>query len=328
MVGKETSDGVGPFTELSLFSGAGGGLLATKWLLGWRTVCYVEKEPYCQAVLEARIRDGLLDDAPIWDDVRTFDGRPWRGKVDCVSGGFPCQPFSYAGRMLADMDPRNCWPDTLRIVRQIRPGWVFLENVPGLLSARHGYFGRVLGGLAELGFDARWGVLSAAGSGAPHIRKRLWVVAYSERFCGERWRVAEDLAGEGRAIEGEAQERQRGGDAAVDSGAVVADAERNEQCEEPNGTAHGCKQPTPRRHDTSRFRNDVSDPSIAPQRPGRWKQRPGFGTGEWGSGSWFEVEPDVGRVVDGMAHRVAMLRALGNGQVPAVVARAWRELST
>src|SRR3990172_13273064 len=83
--------------ELALFAGAGGGLLASKWLLGWRTVCYVEWETYAVEVLKARIRDGWLDDAPIWDDAFTLDGRPWRGCVDIVTAGFPCQPFSIAG---------------------------------------------------------------------------------------------------------------------------------------------------------------------------------------------------------------------------------------
>lgn len=121
--------------ELSLFSGAGGGLLGTK-LLGWRPVCYVEKDPYCQRVLQARIRDGYLDDAPIWDDINTFDGRRWRGCVDIVTAGFPCQPFSMAGRRKGDSDERNLWPDTVRVIREVGPRVVLLENVAGLLTHR------------------------------------------------------------------------------------------------------------------------------------------------------------------------------------------------
>lgn len=171
--------------ELSLFSGAGGGLLASR-LLGWRTVCYVEREPYCQRVIRARIEDGLLDDAPIWDDVKTFDGRPWRGLVDVISAGFPCQPFSVAGKKRAADDDRNGWPDTIRIIREVRPAFAFLENVPGLLAASHGYFGTLLGALAESGYDAVWDCLSAASCGAPHIRDRLWVLAADSRRDGIR----------------------------------------------------------------------------------------------------------------------------------------------
>jgi DNA (cytosine-5)-methyltransferase 1 len=161
--------------ELSLFSGAGGGLLGTTHLLGWETVCYVEWDDYAAKVLQARIADGFLHDAPIWSNVRTFDAHAWRGCVDVISAGFPCQPFSGAGKMGAGLDERNGWPDTARIIRDIRPQYVYLENVAGLLAKSHGYFGTVLSELAALGYDVKWEVLSAADCGAPHRRDRLWI---------------------------------------------------------------------------------------------------------------------------------------------------------
>jgi DNA (cytosine-5)-methyltransferase 1 len=166
---------MGAFTELSLFSGGGGGLLATKHLLGWRTVCYVEKDKLCQAIIKARIADGYLDDAPIWDDVQTFDGRPWRGLVDVVTGGFPCQPYSRAGKKLGAEDERNMWPDTIRIIREVQPRWLLLENVSTLLS--YDYVKRIFADLSESGFDCRWQSLSAFEVGAPHLRERLWIVS-------------------------------------------------------------------------------------------------------------------------------------------------------
>jgi DNA (cytosine-5)-methyltransferase 1 len=166
--------------ELALFAGAGGGILGGK-LLGWRTVCAVEWEEYCIEVLLQRQRDGMLPVFPIWDDIQTFDGKPWREKVDVVSAGFPCQPFSIAnqtnGGCKGDMDERNMWPDTIRVIREVQPGWVLLENVPNLLT--HRYYGTILRDLAESGYDARWKVLSAAESGAPHKRDRIWVVAHA-----------------------------------------------------------------------------------------------------------------------------------------------------
>ena len=162
-----------PQTYISLFSGVGGGDLACQWLLGWQCVCYVEIDEYCQRVLRQRIADGLLDDAPIWDDAKTFDGRPWRGRVDCVTGGPPCQPFSLAGKREGESDERNLWPAAFECIRQIQPRCGLLENVPGLISC--GYFAAVLGTLADCGYDAEWGVLSAADVGAPHIRERLWI---------------------------------------------------------------------------------------------------------------------------------------------------------
>lgn len=169
--------------ELALFAGAGGGLLASHWLLGHRIVCHVENDPYCVEVIKARIRDGLLDDAPIWDDARTFDGRPWRGCVDIVSAGFPCQPFAQGGKRQGADDDRNVWPDTVRIIREIEPQWIFLENTSKLLSpfrtrGEEAYFNTILRDLARSGYDAEWGCLSASTLGANHKRRRLWIVAY------------------------------------------------------------------------------------------------------------------------------------------------------
>ena len=170
--------------ELALFAGAGGGLLATQHLLGWRTVCYVENGAYPIQILRARIRDGLLDNAPIWDNVRTFDGRPWRGVVDIVTAGFPCQPWATGGKGQGKNDSRNLWPDTIRIVGEVKPQWVFLENSPRLLHISHQrgrppYIQQIVGDLALLGYVGRWGCLSAASLGFEHKRQRLWIVAHA-----------------------------------------------------------------------------------------------------------------------------------------------------
>ena len=168
--------------ELALFSGAGGGILGGK-LLGWRTVCAVEWEPYPASVLCARQNDGLLENFPIWDDVQTFDGKPWRGIVDVISGGFPCQDISCAGKGAGITGKRSgMWTEFARIISEVRPQYVFVENSP-MLTARG--LGTVLGDLASMGFDAEWGVLSAADVGANHKRERIWILAYSVP-AGER----------------------------------------------------------------------------------------------------------------------------------------------
>lgn len=167
---------------LSLFTGIGGGDLGLQHLLGWKAMGYVEYEPYCQKVIRQRIKDGYLTQAPIFGDVRAFidDGfaESYQDLVDVVTGGFPCQPFSTAGKRAGADDPRNMWPQTLRVIQAARPAYAFLENVPGLLTS--GYFGTVLQGLAESGYNARWRCLSAAELGASHMRNRLWIVADSE----------------------------------------------------------------------------------------------------------------------------------------------------
>jgi DNA (cytosine-5)-methyltransferase 1 len=165
--------------ELALFAGAGGGILGGK-LLGWRTVCAVEWEPYPASVLCARQNDGLLPPFPIWDDVQTFDGRPWRGIVDVVSGGFPCQDISAAGKGAGiDGERSGMWGEMARIIHEVRPRFVFVENSPMLTSRG---LGRVLGDLAAMGFDARWGVLGADAVGFAHHRARIWVVANADGF--------------------------------------------------------------------------------------------------------------------------------------------------
>ena len=172
----------GTLNELSLFTGVGGGMLGGH-LTNFRTVAAVEFSEYCREILLRRQRDGLLPMFPIWDDIRSFDGRPFRGRIDVVTGGFPCQPFSTAGKGLGKDDPRNMWPDTARVIREVVPRWAFLENVPGLLN--HVYCKTIFSDLAEAGYDAEWGVLSASAIGAPHKRARLWILATRQEPVGD-----------------------------------------------------------------------------------------------------------------------------------------------
>jgi DNA (cytosine-5)-methyltransferase 1 len=167
--------------ELALFAGAGGGILGGK-LLGWRTVCAVEWEPYAASVLLARQNDGILPAFPIWDDVQTFDGKPWQGVVDVISGGFPCQDIASNGKGEGINGSRSgLWKEMARVIGEVRPKYVFVENSPML--TRRG-LGTVLGDLAKMGFNAEWGVVSAAEVGAHHKRSRIWIVANSNNSNG------------------------------------------------------------------------------------------------------------------------------------------------
>ena len=174
----------GELRELALFAGAGGGILGGK-LLGWRCVCAVEKDEYARSVLVRRQNEGHLEPFPIWDDVCTFDGRPWRGCVDVVSGGFPCQDISAAGKGAGIGGSRSgLWGEMARIVSEIRPRYVWVENSPLLVSRG---LGLVLAGLASLGYDARWGIVGADDAGAPHRRKRIWILAYNMANADSSW---------------------------------------------------------------------------------------------------------------------------------------------
>jgi DNA (cytosine-5)-methyltransferase 1 len=160
--------------ELHLFAGAGGGILGGM-LLGHTTVCAVELELYCREVLLQRQRDGILPKFPIWDDVCTFDGTPWRGKVDVVCGGFPCQDISVAGKGAGIEGERSgLWSEMARIIGEIRPNYIFVENSP-MLTLRG--INRVLGDISELGYNAKWGVMGTCDVGGNNKRLRIWIVA-------------------------------------------------------------------------------------------------------------------------------------------------------
>jgi len=164
--------------ELALFAGIGGGILGGK-LLGWKTVCAVERDAYAAAILAQRQNDGLLEPFPIWSDIETFDPEPWRGIVEIISGGFPCQDISVIGKGDGLEGERSrLWFEMARIVGVIRPRFVFVENSPALTGRG---IGRVLGDLSELGYDAIWGIIGADDAGFPHRRKRVWILGYTKR---------------------------------------------------------------------------------------------------------------------------------------------------
>lgn len=161
----------GNLNELACFAGAGGGLLASR-LLGWRPICAIEWNPSAAAILVARQADGSLEPFPIWDDIRSFDGRPFRGRTDIVSGGFPCQGYSTAaaGNNTAD----DLWPEQRRVVADVAPGYVFAENV------QRRAINRAADDLEAMGYQTLALSLSAADLGADHVRPRHWVLAYAD----------------------------------------------------------------------------------------------------------------------------------------------------
>jgi len=345
--------------ELALFAGAGGGILGGK-LLGWRTVCAVEWEAYPASVLCARQNDGLLPPFPIWDDVQSFDANPWRGIVDVVSGGFPCQDISAAGKGAGiDGERSGMWREMARIIREVQPRFVFVENSPMLTSRG---LGRVLGDLASMGFNARWGVLGAADVGANHQRDRIWIVA---KWRGQLPHARHDrIRWWEQQQTGATQEDGKTSDSTVNRLQRQANQQelestgRNQlQFGEPRDTSemadskceglerHSRSESQP--HDRSSLN---SSGSLSPDELAntRCKLRSKGDTGEldtkkkvwtssaildqsssagYGTKQWWSFEPNMGRVAHGVAARVDRLKAIGNGQVPLCAATAWRILS-
>ena len=262
--------------ELALFAGAGGGILGGK-LLGWRTVCAVEWEPYPASVLVARQNDKILPAFPIWDDVQTFDGKPWRGIVDVVSGGFPCQDISAAGKGAGiDGERSGMWKEMARIICEVQPKFAFVENSPML--TRRG-LGTVLGDLASMGFNAEWGVLGASDIGANHQRDRIWIFAKNMAYSDSLRKLQSQRI--------EQNKRRRIGNSSKKMAYSDSTQCKGNKCSE-------------------RIVKEYSD---------------------IGSASWWQTEPQLGRVVDGMVARVDRLKAIGNGQVPLCAATAWRLLN-
>ena len=157
------------------FQGGGGSNLASI-IIGWRTVCAVELDARARQIVFDRQRDGVLERFPMWDDVRTFNGKPWRGHIEVITAGFPCQDISQCGSGAGiDGERSGLWSEVDRIICEVRPRIVLLENSPMLTSRG---LGRVLGDLARMGFNAEWGVFRASTIGAAHHRARLYLVAY------------------------------------------------------------------------------------------------------------------------------------------------------
>jgi len=316
--------------ELALFAGAGGGILGGR-LLGWRTVCAVEREPAAQRMLLARQDDGCLEPFPIWDDVCTFDGKPWRGVVDIVTGGFPCQDISAAGKGEGITGERSgLWKEMARIICEVGPRFVLVENSPVLTSRG---LGVVLGDLAAMGYDARWGVLGAVHAGAPHKRERIWIVANANgSSCKDQRMLNRSL--DQRISSINESERRSVLSCVSNSRADVANAKmpNDKACVSPQRLEEGSQ---------VQLRGSCSSPDVADSNgerrsagiPKQEQRKEGI-TGKsndsdsgWPSGSsWWLTEPAVGRVAHGVAARVDRLRALGNGQVPAVAALAWETL--
>lgn len=298
--------------ELHLFAGIGGGILAGE-MLGHTAIGAVENNPFCQQVLRKH-----WPDLPIHGDIRTFDGAALRGRCDLVCGGFPCQDISSAGRGAGITGERSSlWFEMLRVVRDVEPGYVFVENSPMLRSRG---LDIVLGGLASCGFDAVWEVFSAEACGAPHLRKRMWILAAHP----DRQRQQE------RAVHALRQDGQAAADAAVDRALADADSAlgRREARDADGGAGREAVRVGP--EEPGRRSSSLADAGgaglPAPEREelrreGWWHER--RAVAERG---WWSAEPAVGRVAHGVPRRVDRLKALGNAQVPLQAATAFRRL--
>lgn len=160
--------------HIGLFAGIGGFELAARWM-GWNTIAWSEWDPFCQKVLSYH-----FPEAKGYGDIKQADFTQYRGQCDILTGGFPCQPYSVAGKRLGKEDERHLWPEMLRVIREVRPRWIVGENVRGLLSWNEGVvFEEVCSDLESEGYEVQAFIIPAAGVGAPHRRDRIWFVAHA-----------------------------------------------------------------------------------------------------------------------------------------------------
>jgi DNA (cytosine-5)-methyltransferase 1 len=288
-----------------LFAGAGGGILADL-LLGHQPIFAVEIEDYPRKVLEQRQADGVLPFFPTFGDIKDFDGTPWRGTVDVLCGGFPCQDISAAGKGAGITGERSgLWKEYARLIGEMRPRFVFAENSP-LLRTRG--LGVVLEDLAALGYNARWGVLGARDVGAPHKRDRMWVLA---------WRRNDTNASSFGWNNGCNHREER---------PILHNQDGNAEEDKPKRDK--------RLSGTWDARSNVAYSDL-PQREGAGQSIGSYPehADSLPSSAWWGKDPaeipklGLGRMADGVANRVDRLKAIGNGQVPMCAAMAFSILS-
>ncbi len=334
---------------LALCSGVGGlelGLrIATRG--NFRVVCHVEREAYAAAALVARMEDQAVDQAPIWDDLTTFDGRPWRGLVDCVTAGIPCQPYSLAGKRLGHADERALWPELVRIVRQCEPAFVFLENTPDFLH----HFGPVWSELWSMGFELAPPLLQTASEfGGPHERERIFILAAhpARQRWQQGWSKSEGIEGgfdddlvrgdapdaDGSAIRLESRRRGRSSrrDPAIDrdvddiSSDPAFQPTPSARAELRKGRSARCGGESLAYSDSLGLEVEWSGWVFDRERQTLRHDIDRCGPGCRICGSHWETESPPVRVDSGFSGRVDELRAVGNAVIPAVAAAAWTYL--
>lgn len=274
------------FRMLDLFSGIGGFALAAQWV--WRErleiVSFCEINKFCQKVLNKH-----WPEVPIHDDIKTIEGKEWRGTINLIVGGFPCQPFSIAGKQKSQKDDRYLWPEMLRIITEIQPDWVVGENVAGIINLE---LDKVLVDLEGAGYETITFNIPACGVDAPHKRERIWIVGYTD---GNGWNEAEnEKSSNKRSNKNQGRENKMGKFKRA-SGLWKIDVSN------PNGK--------------------YSQELFGGYKLEKTTRKTTFGWGDCEYRGKWKAEPRVGRVVNGIPNRVDRIKGLGNSVVPQVAAQ-------
>ena len=328
---------------LDLFSGIGGFSLGLERTGFFETVAFCEQDKYCQEVLQKHWKG-----VKIYDDIKKLEGKEIQdrhGRIDICTGGVPCQPFSVAGKQNGTNDDRYLWPDMFRIIEQLEPTFVIIENVKGLINIQEGMvFETVCSDLESEGFEVQAFVIPAAGVGAPHRRERVWIVGYSKyngsltteierrNFEVNAWtQEREDKTSEseraGRSSNNEIMENSR---RTLRQRSSIREKNENEIRKEDanmfkrssssskSDVANTESKSSNSEHNRKESRETSEQEQIESRRSDSWSLR---------EANW-SVEPDVGRVAHGVPGRAHRLRALGNSIVPKIAEEIGRAIVT
>jgi len=321
------------FRCISLCTGCAGIELGLREVIpNLRTIAYVEVEAFAVANLVAKIEEGKLDAAPVWTDIKTFDGEPFRDRVHLITGGYPCQPFSVAGKRKGEADPRHLWPHIERIIKAVRPVYGFFENVSGHLTIG---FPTVYRSLRNMGYSVEAGLFTAAECGAPHRRERLFILAYTrdnqQREIGRYSQKKNGFAQKG-------QQANRWNAKSLSSSEQLANTtEQGFHKGNINQAGQIARYNSwPVRPGQPQY--EWEEPRVvANAKPRKQRGRTGnrLGGGQRkqektaennGRGHNPQTQPQLDRAVNGPQSRVDRLRLLGNGVVPQCAAKAWESL--
>ena len=345
-------------TYIGLCTGYGGMEIGIQRAIGKRlnVLAYSEREVFAIENLVAKMDAGLLPEAPIWSDLRTFPAQEFSGMVDILEASYPCQPFSHAGQRKGEDDPRHLWPHISRIVATVRPLYCFFENVEGHVTLG---LSTVISDLGEMGYRTTWGIFSASECGAPHQRKRVFILARLGDCDAEREHITRNGEVDGEILH--PAKRQKGKHLSGASSKKLADSNerRGEQDRKPSELRadspieSSCDCGIPDQTEgyqgwetkwpagPGEEQHEWEPPRVLSDSPGKQaggvcvsKQQPDLGdeNSEYPEGfderteNKPETQSRLGRSSNGSFKRVDRLRLLGNGVVPATVEKAWETL--
>lgn len=261
-------------THASLFTGIGGFDLAAEWC-GWDNIFQVENDKNCKVFLKSN-----FPKVKLYDDIKKFDSKIYKGSVDVISGGFPCQPFSIAGNKRGNKDDRHLWPEMLRIIKECEPSWVVAENVPGIIRME---LDQVLSDLENSGYETTTFNIPAIAVDAWHIRKRIFIIAHSNE--NDTFRKRHKIRSKEKKTEGAPQR---------ENGQRMRDGITDLRIDFSNPN-------------TMRLEKQEIIEKIKRKKLRRKPLR-----------NYWKTEPEMGRVADGISGRLAQLSALGNAIVPQI----------